>query len=115
VTKNVLCDRCKQNVDIESSWCVIDTATKQRIYECKVRCKMASTVPPQPPPPVPQHPPSPERMIEPNDTLDTTESFESVHVENWSPTRDTSVFQRIVDWFQTPHSRKSGYMKVKTN
>ncbi len=114
----VLCDICKNRVLPIDCWCVIDTKTKIRFYECKTPCK-------KPVEPVAVEPTAASdeilvaqiqlelQALEELGTqiqahLDSNEE----RVTEWTEAyARPSLFQRLKQWFRTPR----GYTKVKTS
>ena len=99
----VLCEICKKVVSPLTCWCVIDTKTHKRVYECKEKC-----VAPPPPPP----PPPPLEPFEITIVNEIEHSNPNDQVTEWSEAyARPSLLQLVRQWFQTP----SGYTKVKTS
>ncbi len=103
----VLCEICRKIQKIEDCWCVIDTKTHSRRYECRKLCK--SPIPPR-------RVPDPEPITEPFEISipdePETATVQVPIVENWAePYPRVTLFQQIRNWFQTP----TGYTKVKTS
>ena len=92
----VYCKFCEHQKDLNDCWCVIDTKTKSRTYECKVKCIQPKQTP------VLSKEESGVREPEPvqRDILDWSEFYAK-----------ESFFTQIVNWFRSP----SGYTKVKTS
>ena len=103
----VCCCICKKVVSPLDCWCVIDTKTHSRQYECKKSCKL-----PTPPRPVPNPPPPPLEPFELEivDEPEIETEQEPVSVGDWANAYPrNSLLQRIRQWFTTP----PGYTKVK--
>jgi hypothetical protein len=95
-----VCSICESKVSPLECWCVIDTHTHTRKYECKKPC-----VRPRPPPP----PPPPVEVFE----IEIEEQPPSAPpVEDWVEAyARPSLFRRIVGFFTT----EPVYTKVKTS
>lgn len=100
----VVCKHCEHTVPVDTCWCVIDTKTKERFYECKVNCVQVA--------------PTPETIQIQLDDIQTMADTIERQLEATERTIDwveaypkRSFFQRVRNWFSTP----SGYTKVKTS
>lgn len=90
---DVVCSICESKVSSLECWCVIDTKTHTRMYECKKPC--VRPAPPPAPPPV-------ELEIE---------ELPQPPVEDWVEAYPRpSLFRRILGFFLT----EPVYTKVKT-
>lgn len=105
----VLCDICKKVVSPLDCWCVIDTKTHSRQYECKKIC----TPPPAPQPlSLPLEPFELEIEDGIRDVEQVAQRIEEQRVTEWTEAyRRPGLFQRVRQWLQTP----TGYTKVKTS
>ena len=109
----VCCEICKNIVLPIDCWCVIDTKTKIRVYECKTPCKK----------PVEPTPVSDEILVaqiqlelqsleELGSQIQAQLERNEERVTEWTEAYvRPSFFQRVKQWFRTP----SGYTKVKTS
>lgn len=79
----VICSKCEHTVNANNSWCVIDTKTKSRTYECKQECLQRLPLPSESKVDIE----IPSTMIEPA-------------AEDWASSYPKQgIFQRITNWF----------------
>lgn len=89
----VICSKCEHTVNVDDCWCVIDTKTKARSYECKNVCLQQVA----------------ESKIDIEIPSTMTASTEVV--EDWVSAYPTEgIFQRLSNWF---YRSTSGYQRVK--
>lgn len=101
----VICKHCEHTVPIDDCWCVIDTNTKIRFYECKKKCLITPA-------------PTPETIeVQLEEIQSIAETIETElerqgRILDWIEAYPKQTFfQRVRNWFSTP----SGYTKVKTH
>lgn len=99
----VICKHCEHTVQADSCWCVIDSKTKTRYYECKANCLSL---------------PPPETIQIQLDEIQTMADAIEEQIQRLDRVIETieayprqTFFQRIRNWFSTP----AGYTKVKTS
>ncbi len=86
----IQCAICKEDKSIDDCWCVIDSKTKSRYYECKKKCK----------------PPIPIEITIPSDTIQEEEELPEVH-----DIPPKGLFERAMEWFTGKPN--DGYTKMK--
>lgn len=107
----VNCKHCEASVDAESCWCVIDTATKQRYFECKNQCvQLPVTGPPF------ELALAMDPEVLSNDNEEKHEADDRIlhaePIQEYDPGYPSQgLLQRVLQWF----SATSGYQKVKVS
>ncbi len=104
----VYCIWCKGAQKEEDCWCVIDTKTHERYFECKKKCVETPVL-------VPQANLEPfELEIEDEGLSEESAEFVTYMEEptpDWRPSHpQTNLLRRVYNWFTRP----TGYTKVKT-
>lgn len=91
----VICVKCEHTVQIDSCWCVIDTKTKVRLYECMGECLRRPIE-------------IPEAKIEAIEVEIPSTMLQPV--EDGIPAYPRQgILERITNWFYRP----AGYERVK--
>ncbi len=88
---SIQCVICKENKPINDCWCVIDSKTKERYYECKKKCNKPIQI---------------EINIPSNMTVE--EEQEEVHDIPQEPPK--GLLERAIEWFGRS---SNGYKKMK--
>ncbi len=102
----VFCKHCEHEKDVDECWCVIDTRSKERYFECKVKC----IVPVQPT--IAARPQEKESEIRDTSETDITVEIDTA-VEDWM---DRIPKQTWMDWFKSLFGLSGiRYVKVKLN
>ena len=104
----VYCKWCKEPKKEEDCWCVIDTKTHERYFECKKKCVEKPVL-------VPQANLEPfELEIEDEGLSEETAeivTYIEEPISDWRPSHpQTNLLRRVYNWFTRP----TGYTKVKT-